>query len=67
MDELERRRGEESTSSRRADANRGSFMKQSGKMAARVQLRLPYLESKIGTGREVKIVEPEEFEGFLIM
>lgn len=47
---------------RERDVNRG-MLRQSGKMAARVQLRLPLMEEKMGSRKEVEIVEPEEFEG----
>lgn len=39
--------------------------KKRGIMAAKVELRLPDLEAKgVGSGREVEIVEPDDFEGF---
>ena len=47
------------------DANRGMERKARGNTAAKVALRLPDLEDKgVGTGREVEIVNPEEWEGF---
>jgi dynactin 1 len=47
------------------DANRGLERRQKGAMAAKVALKLPELEGKgIGCGREVEIVDPDDFEGF---
>ena len=47
------------------NANRGAGMEKRSKiMAARVALRLPDLESKgVSKGREVEIVDPDDFEG----
>lgn len=46
------------------DANRGAGMeKKARKMAAQVTLRLPDLEAKGINGREVEIVDPDDFEG----
>jgi dynactin 1 len=46
------------------DANK-RVGKKRGNMATKIELRLPDLEAKgIGGGREVEIVEPDEFEGF---
>jgi dynactin 1 len=48
------------------DANRGAGMeKRSKAMAAKVSLRLPDLEGKgISRGRQVEIIDPDDFEGF---
>ncbi|TAQ88204.1 hypothetical protein B7494_g3470 [Chlorociboria aeruginascens] len=46
------------------DSNRRIERNQRGVMAARLQFRLPELEGKgIGSGREVEIVNPDDFEG----
>lgn len=45
------------------DANRG-MEKKMRSFAAKVQLRLPDLEGKIRSGREVEIVNSDDFEGF---
>jgi dynactin 1 len=48
------------------DANRGAGMeRKSRSMVAKVALRLPDLEGKgVSRGREVEIVDPDDFEGF---
>ncbi|KAF4626253.1 hypothetical protein G7Y89_g11906 [Cudoniella acicularis] len=47
------------------DANRGMERKPKGKMAAKVALHIPDLENKgVRNGRDVQIVDPDDFEGF---
>jgi dynactin 1 len=45
------------------DANKGAAMVKRA-MAARVDLKLPSWEKDVGVGREVEILEPEEWHGF---
>ena len=44
------------------DANRGVAMVK--RAAAKVDFKIPGWEKSMGTGREVEIVEPEEWSGF---
>jgi dynactin 1 len=47
------------------DANRRKELKSRGNLAATVAFRLPNFDGKgIGSGREVEIVDPDDFEGF---